>query len=530
MDLNTVDRPAPTRPAPARPARRDVVLALLPVAALAAALQWWPENGDQALFAQTASRMRDGVVYYRDFWDIKQPGVYWFYELGDLLGPGGTGARLLEGALALVAARLVLTITTDWGLRRTVRLTAPTLVLGPYLVYAHVGGVGQVEGLLNLLLVVALAATLPVGGVLRPGWAWFVGGLAVGAVPVLKTVYGPVPLLLVVPALLLSHRIDARRTRGRVGWGVLGAVLPGLVTLAYFAAHGALDLALRTTFQLPAQVTADPTAPGSVHTVATALVTMFALVGPLALVGFLSGLRRDDGRLLVLPLAGTAVLEFALALPQVPTPYRWLMEAVPLGLLAALGLERVLTFLDRTPSQRRLFVRALAGLGALALIVPTAHVPLDILNAPAGDRFGVSERARIVRGQGLPPMATRPVAAAALMAGRIPPGTPVFILGDPRIATLLQTVPATEISGWTIGLPDGVWAELGRELNRTRPRFVYVDARDWSSVRQGAGAPVFDLLAERYRVVAANAQGTWYETSDVGIPLPEPGGNQLFTR
>ena len=50
-----------------------------------------------------AQQLGEGSVYYRDFWDIKQPGLYWFHGLGDLLVSGGTGARLLEVALVVVA-------------------------------------------------------------------------------------------------------------------------------------------------------------------------------------------------------------------------------------------------------------------------------------------------------------------------------------------------------------------------------------------------------------------------------------------
>src|SRR5690348_7262866 len=50
---------------------RHVIAALLPVTALALGLMWWPEYGDQSLFVVGAQQLREGSIYYRDFWDIK---------------------------------------------------------------------------------------------------------------------------------------------------------------------------------------------------------------------------------------------------------------------------------------------------------------------------------------------------------------------------------------------------------------------------------------------------------------------------
>ena len=121
---------------------------------------------------------------------------------------------------------------------------------------------------------------------------------------------------------------------------------------------------------------------------------------------------------------------------------------------------------------------------------------------------------------------TRPVEAAGLVAGKIPPGTQIYVLGDPRIIALLHAVPGAEVAGWSAALPPIVWAELTRELDRSRPRFVFADGRDWSYAI--AGRPVFHLLATQYRVIARSADGTWYETDHPGQPLPEPGGNQMY--
>src|SRR5689334_20393368 len=140
---------------------RHVVAALLPVTALALGLMWWPEYGDQSLFVVGAQQLREGSIYYRDFWDIKQPGLYWFYELGDLLIGGGAGTRVLEAALAVVAGLLALSITATWQLRRWIWIAVPTMVLAPYLIWSYLDGVGQIEGLMNVLILAVIRLTWP---------------------------------------------------------------------------------------------------------------------------------------------------------------------------------------------------------------------------------------------------------------------------------------------------------------------------------------------------------------------------------
>ena len=491
-------------------------LGLLPVAAMATVTLWWPESGDQALFVLSAQRMWHGAVYYRDLWDVKQPGLYWFYQLGELLFPGGLGARLLEAVLAVVAAGLVQLILADRELRRGVRAAAPIMVLGPYLAYSYLVGVGQIEGLLNVLLLTVLAATWPGAGRLRPRWAWFVAGLAVGGVVLLKTVYLPIPLLPLAVAAGLSFRIDRRAALTRGGLALLGAALPVLLGLAYLLGHGVFTEAMHTTFALPRQIATLPAIhnPQSRLELRRAIRNMFPAIGPLAVIGLVTARRRPTLTLtLNLTLAATAGVELVLALPQLWTTYRWLMFATPLGLLAVDGLEQVLGQLARIAETSRrtavLGVRGLLLLTAVALTVPMLRGPGTLALTASHHPWGLDQRSRIARGQDLDPV-THPVAMAALVAGRVPAGSTITVLGDPRILMLLRGVQATAISGWSMHqMPAEVWTRLGAEMERSQPKFVFVDARDWG---QSPSAAVYAGLDRHYRTIAVTPDGSWYES------------------
>ncbi|MFI7586539.1 hypothetical protein ACIB24_05635 [Spongisporangium articulatum] len=523
----TVERPVPVT---ARGVRVVEPWGLVPVALLAAVSLWWVESADQSLFALAAEQLREGGVYYRDVWDIKQPGLYWFYLLGDHLVAGGLGARLLEAALAVVAAVLVQVLVAPWGLRRSVRLAAPTMVLGPYLLYASLSGVGEIEGLMNVLVLGLLACTWPVGrrAAPRPPWAWFVAGLLVAVVCLLKLLYAPVAVLLLGVALYAGRPLGRRAVVLRAAYAAGAFALVAVAVAALLAAQGVLGMALRTTFELPGQVAgvAALHEPQSLPELPRALKNMFPVLGPLAVLGLLTA--RRGGRLpLALALAGAGALELALGMTQIWTTYRWLMLSAPVGLLAVFGSEALLGWFDARPGRRTLALRLGVGLVAAGLTLPILRPAFALATAP-DQRWGLDPASRIRRGEDAGAL-TRPVAASALVAGKVAPGERVYVFGDARIQVLTRTRLGLPVAGLTMHfMPPPVWDELARELAASPPRFVYVGARDWSYERRGPGRAVFDYLDEHYRVVAENAEGTWYETDSPGSSRPTASVRGLF--
>src|ERR1700752_3958076 len=88
-----------------------VVLPLLAVAILGAVHLPTPLHGDAVLYQAGARRMTDGATLYRDFWDLKQPGIYLFHGVaGVLFGFGEFGLHGLELLvhLAIAFAQVVL--------------------------------------------------------------------------------------------------------------------------------------------------------------------------------------------------------------------------------------------------------------------------------------------------------------------------------------------------------------------------------------------------------------------------------------
>jgi len=530
------------------------VTALGVLAGICAVSLWFPSDADEAFFELGARRLNAGAVYYRDLWDIKQPGIYWFYQLGDLLGLGGMGARVLELVLVMVCGLLVWRTTRSWDLHPWARIAAPGLVLGTYLLLSHRSGIGQIEGLSNLLVVIMVAACWPAvpgrRGLPRSAWRWFLAGLAAGALCVLKQIYLPLAAVLLLGALIDTRvRIGARVRLALAAIG--GAFVPLLLTVGYLAWNDALRLAWVTAFRIPA-LTLGATVMGDDRTRHLELVIGLAgLVLPLAAIGLL-GARRRGTVVREATMVLAAAVGLVLAIPQYPTPYRLLVLVAPLGFVAVAGLSSVFGWADRRADRypdryversagRSAGRRAAAGgaprrpvryrVAALAvmavLLLPMLRGPQRLLFA-AGQvpSWGLGQDARLSRDLVLTSQQVLQQ-DAQLVAGRVTPGAPIYVIGDPRIYQLLQARQAIEVSGWAVSLmPAPVWKERDRELVRSRPALIYVE----SSAIEGlaTSSPGLSAMLQRsYRVIARGAGGVWYATGAPGAASGIPGDNQL---
>src|SRR6478672_5676630 len=94
-----------------------------------------PFDGDQALFATGAWEMSRGAVLYRDFWDIKQPGIFLFYLLaGKLFGFHEVGIHAFELLYMMAFAVVMLVTLRRYYENRSVGALVPLLSVGVYYV------------------------------------------------------------------------------------------------------------------------------------------------------------------------------------------------------------------------------------------------------------------------------------------------------------------------------------------------------------------------------------------------------------
>jgi hypothetical protein len=391
---------------------------------------------------------------------------------------------------------------------------------------SHRGGVLVVEGLCNPLLVAVLAASWPAdpaGGPPRPLPSWALAGVAAGAVGVLKLVYLPLGATILLGALIAS-RTSAGGRLLRAAAATAGAALALGGTALYFALHGTLDLAWITTVHVPLESVAALAGREGQSRWLELLVGLGALLVPLALVA-LAGSRRRGTVVRDVTLVAVVVEAVALAFQQYPTPYRLLVIVAPIGLLAVVGADDVWRWV-RSPHARRPGLRLLVVPLVLVLALPLARGPQRLLFA-AGDvpSWGLGQEQRNARDAVL--IQQFAAADADPVRALVRPGDAIYVFGHPQVYQELGAREAVEITGWAATLmPDRVWRERDRQLERSRPRLVLVEDDDADVVR--ARSPRFArLLDEQYTVVARAPRGVWYGTRTPGTPSGIPGDNRL---
>lgn len=108
----------------------------------------FPFMGDQAVYAVGADSWNHGGVLYRDFWDIKQPGIVVFMAIGErLFGYSEHGIHAWE-LLYMFALAVVIRRTAGTRFRSPAAALLPLTTVGLYYAAAGYWHLTQVEVLL----------------------------------------------------------------------------------------------------------------------------------------------------------------------------------------------------------------------------------------------------------------------------------------------------------------------------------------------------------------------------------------------
>lgn len=507
------------------PQRLDV-LVLAAIAALGLLHLAMPLLFDQAIFMMGAKRMAAGGALYRDFWDIKQPGIYGFYWLaGRLFGFHEVGLHLLELIVLLAASA-----AQQAFLRRAfddVRTAAlsPLLTWGLYYACAAPVHMTQVESLAGVPLFFALEWVL-VAGAGGAALAWIAAGVAGGAALALKLVFAP--LVLVVWAVGAAATPANRERAAAVGRGALlfaaGLALPVLIAIVYLASRGVLREAAYLNLGFPLTVLRRVSSLRLFMLEQGASWYFDNWSGVLGFAAFGAILAaRGAQRTRVVGYALWWIVGLAVILAQRASwwAYQYELLVVPSGVLAAYGLERIAQGLARLSPAPGPRMRA-AAIGAAALIAAapmlgalafkTALLVHERLAITARDRESFQVRADTGN-------EVRDIGAdvAFLREPGARPG-PLFVLGNalynwlsgrdfpgPRHAGLLPANSTTE-----------VWNAWGDDLERSRAPWVFVqdEFRNLLGRVPARGSRFTEVLAREYAYSHHSRHGDWYERRD----------------
>jgi len=524
----TVGRAFPCPPGPvARRGRPALEKGLWATAALAllAPMLLYPFGRDQGVFACAADVLRRGGALYRDYWDLKPPGVYYLYLLSfTAFGRTMLAPRLLDliwtlsaaGVLAAVGARLLSPRTG---------LSGALLFLACYALGYGYWHSAQADGFASLPLALAVLAMLAAER--RRSW-WLAAGCGalIGAAIVLKLTLGLfLALPLIASVVSRGERWPLRLARASGYLAGCAAVVAGVALLLW--RQGALRDLIEILFVWNSHyATIRSPAPALLVVAYQTWTFLFGgqylalkLIGLLAAIGAADlvvrrGAAPEPLRPWLLP-AWLAAMLVQVWIQGKYFQYHWLPVLPPLGLLAAQGMAALWRLLrQHVASAAAERAVAAGGLAVLVLSVAGAYwnhfrpelryaaglVPASEFLGEFRDRSDFSISADL--------------AVASYLTAHTARGTPIFIWGfEPIVYFLADRPPASRfisqqplVAPWS---PREWRRELIAALEERRPAYVLVvhnDAMPWVTMRPYDSATELAAFPELVALLARDYQ------------------------
>jgi hypothetical protein len=476
-----------------------------------------PFTGDQALFTIGARMMSEGAVLYRDFWDLKPPGILYFYCVaGTLFGFHEVGIRALE-VIYLMAFGVALIVALARRYENAiVGAMVPTLTVGLYYASAESWHLTQVEALVGFPLFLSLWQC--VQGVESKGSGatrFFLSGFCGGLVLLFKVLFLPLlatmwmAVLLGPPNVTLRLRPAVARGALALSLGLTAAVAAAVVC---FIHERTVSLAYRTFFEIPWRISGTYYA-GDLSVLTRGVQWFLSWSSPLLA---LTVVAVASGRVLQDPMARGALAWIVAGAGMIALQRGWAYHFVlllwPLGVVAATGVDVLLTHLKPVWISRSALWRVVAAVSVMTALFAPAAVNL------ANKVRHAMPLMRSLDEQALYEYQSRMSSwygAVRVEVEALPPAsqsaTDLYVFGDPLYLYLSHRVQPVPINGWSpeFLLPEQ-WSELHRSLVETEPEFVFVQDYNDGLIRERY-PDVLAWLEHRYQVKKRGENGIWYQ-------------------
>ncbi|MEZ5739751.1 MAG: hypothetical protein R3E68_10045 [Burkholderiaceae bacterium] len=524
----------PATPLPITEAIPSTTVSLLTVGAVAlgsfllTTLIWLLplDHYDQALFRLGADVLERGGWLYRDFWDLKQPGIYWFYEAAGLLFDGDpTRGPLTREVLLLNSLWLTLaTVIAVLIMRRALPdgpawLFVPVFALGTFVFRLDYFSVAQVESLIFLPLLGIIAALqlvprVPPGG--QRLALCFLAGLGAAVVAIFKLILAPIAAAMLVIGLLGARPMPAPMSspddsRLPMWFATVAGGLAGLAAALWpFVQQGLFDQFVWTQFIYPPKALSllqsrpiSRFVDSSLH-----LGSVTFLLIPAAVLGAINLYRTATraSRQLLWSCLAWILVGLAVVIPQRLSwhAYHFVTFIWPIGLLAAAGVVGGGIGASTRRWHTLVLLIALAG-----LLINAGRWSMRP-SLPKGETVVGDLHAYVKNTPGLPQRLAVQTCRSAL------------VFGSPALFHAAGLLPATTITGQLspILLP-AQWQQLFEQTRAAMPRFIYLDNRESSQVIDDR-APAFSAwMTQHYRLLAVDPHaGHWLVPNDDTAPSP----------
>ena len=504
-----------------------------------------PFTGDQALYSLGGRAILDGQLMYTDFWDIKHPGVHFFYATAHaLFGQTGLAAEtqvhLLEFLLWITCGVLLQRVLRNRLENPLVAAAGPLATGAAYFATASHRGLTQIEALPGLFLAAAWCLSLPSQSAEKSKEAkpWplpigplTIGALATGALAATAVVFHghmlPVPV-----ALLGTAYIGRTHGLRQLAWSLAALVLSLILFASFFAVQRGFDGLWEVFVSYPLeaanQVPAERQGLDRIRWPLSEFLKTYLPWLILAGLAFAPLPSRSKGQIrLKLPKLrrapvqaatwGATALVVMLLETRTSWPFHYLYFVMPVGLVAIFGLDRLATWVGSLGPGARTLGGPLALAVALVALAPSlagswqrealalaGHVRTSGIASFDKYRDTYSDKYADIRN-----------AVSFLHQDTALPG-PIYVFGDPLHHTLGERGQALKRSGWgwEVYLSEH-WKTLAAEIEDARPAYILVEPAYVPLIQEHAPR-AWDVLESQYEQLRpGEGPGQWYRTRQV---------------
>lgn len=470
-----------------------------------------PFTGDQYFFALGAEAIARGEALYVDFWDIKQPGIFYLYRVAALF-PGDVAliVRSFEIAAWAVACGLAQRVLLCAGADERVVALTPATLGATYFLAAPAWHLSQVESFAVLpLMYCTLIATRPESRRVD----WLLLGICTAFVVWLKLVLVLVPAALSVVMLWRSWQNKAAHS---AKWSLLvdaclatcafAAVL-AILLVPFWSSEGLMALLDVTWTYSSHTLNEVPGAPLS--RLYASLVWFCLTMAPIGLLACAIVRLRPVPTVVWTLLIGLATTMFCLGMQRFSWwAYHGTLLRPPLTLLALLAVG---TESARLSSRTRLLVAGAVTLLALGTSLPGAAkkitvFPDSVLAATPSPRF----ESRTA--PGYEQLRQQADWFVAQFGGR----ASLCVLGDTALAFHARAKCDMTLGTWSApALSTTKWRQLATELRHARPDILYVAGSE-ADVLRVQQPEVLEWIEREYVLLRPGMpRDAWYMRRDL---------------
>ncbi|MDZ8221487.1 hypothetical protein [Nostoc sp. ChiVER01] len=473
----------------------------------------FPFDGDQAFFRLGALEMQQGKLLYRDFWDVKQPGIFCFYFLaGTLFGFNEIGIHAFELIYMVFFSIILLLTLKSYFRHQIIASLVPLLTVGVYYIVSGAWHLTQVEALVGFPLFLCLWLTFQ--SFQSKGKQRFIllllSGFIGGIVLLFKLIFLLILLSFWLTILMYSVLIKQQNIQ-KIFVEVclpifLGVIFPLLVVASYFAWFNSFSIVYKTFFIDPPLIIANSALNKKdlISGVKWFLQNFYPL-GLIAIVAIDTSLRKSKNILTWLLVAWCIFGLSVIALQyKALWEYHFLLLFVPIGILATKGLDILWGYLKElsSPFPTMLLI--------FLLFLPLSSTLIKKSVTLVNNNFALTENTRLkyqtVFRKKYPSLHSEAnfISQSGSVAGEI------YVAGDPAIYYFSGRTQATILRGWALEyfLPEQ-WLTLVEQLDSSKPPYIFIDYEPQKIIKENF-PKLLEFVEQKYQILRQSNNGIWY--------------------